>query len=628
MCNAILDRRPSSTKRQQALFSFLNQYRDIGSLDLVDLPASLQSQAELQQLNEGVLQLLPDLSDVSGRALLIDQLVQQLDSSNPSKLDEILTVGNLQSTGPTTDPLLSAVSNGSGVYHKLSPPGSLPMSQPLSSTLAFDLTASPEVSVLSASSLPLGSQLAYPQRTAAGTTSTNIVSYPPQVPVSNPTLTDLVTSQVATSSPMALIEKTLRVSSSPQRIPSLSPAVPTLPDPVMNARPIARPRGTTTGPMQQLPYAARPQVHQGGPPLYNSIYTPLQLQQAQQAQYAASQQRAYAQAAMMGATVPGAPYGVQQQKQRAPVPNAQVVDPAAHQAQMNALMMYRAMGLQCKAPDAADDDDEANEEDPANELSLDDWLDSERLTEQEVAGGISLSATTAADIEQPLPTPAATPAASASLDEPEPEPELEDSENHDEAYQMRHPSVKNSILVQRSFAKQPTASASSVPSEEPVSYMRQRKALLAKTAAASAVSTDDHTHDDRDAPASAKSAEEAEREDLVRVAVQLLARINTLYHRKVEAERSQQLPHVQAPEPAALHTQDSADSDADADDDLDDLDDLERELNAMSLENGSSKQMAGPGLAKDAPADVGAQQDIIERMAKLGLSSDNNKVCV
>ncbi|KAJ1872019.1 hypothetical protein LPJ57_005122, partial [Coemansia sp. RSA 486] len=98
-----------------------DNYRDIGNLELVDLPASLQSQAELRQLNEGVLQLLPDLSDVSGRSLLIDQLVQQLDSSNPSKLNEILTLGNLQS-GPSSDPLLSAVSNGSGAYPNLSTP--------------------------------------------------------------------------------------------------------------------------------------------------------------------------------------------------------------------------------------------------------------------------------------------------------------------------------------------------------------------------------------------------------------------------------------------------------------------------------------------------------------------------
>ncbi|KAJ1653151.1 hypothetical protein GGF38_005199, partial [Coemansia sp. RSA 25] len=87
------------------------QNRDINSLDLLDLPASLQSAAELQQLNEGVLKLIPDLTDVGGHALLFDQLVQQLDSTSPNSLNDILMLGNLQA-GPTADPLLSMTSSG------------------------------------------------------------------------------------------------------------------------------------------------------------------------------------------------------------------------------------------------------------------------------------------------------------------------------------------------------------------------------------------------------------------------------------------------------------------------------------------------------------------------------------
>ncbi|KAJ2394872.1 hypothetical protein GGI05_001842, partial [Coemansia sp. RSA 2603] len=234
-----------SATGQQALFSFLNQYRDIGSLDLVDLPSSLQSQAELRQLNEGVLQLLPDLTDVSGRSLFIDQLVQQLDSSNPSQLNEILKLGNLNSD-PSSDPLLSAVSNGSSMYPNVSTPASLSGGQPLSGTstaFSFDLSASPEVS----GSLGLG---VAPVSAPLGV---GVMSYPPAPPVSvprNTTLADIASNPAVSAAAMSLGEQTLRASSgSPQRIPSLSPAVPSLGEPQISSRPIARARGMTSGPV-------------------------------------------------------------------------------------------------------------------------------------------------------------------------------------------------------------------------------------------------------------------------------------------------------------------------------------------------------------------------------------------
>ncbi|KAJ2852191.1 hypothetical protein J3B02_003496, partial [Coemansia erecta] len=507
----------------QALFSFLNQYRDIGNLELVDLPASLQSQAELRQLNEGVLQLLPDLSDVSGRSLLIDQLVQQLDSSNPSKLNEILTLGNLQS-GPSSDPLLSAVSNGSSVYPSLSTPISVSASQPLTggSGFTFDLSASPEIPGLAmgTTSLPLDASALYAQSSVGG-----IVSYPnntASLAASNPTLTDIASNPAVTAAAMSLAaDRTLRVSSSPQCIPSLSPAVSSIADPALSARPIARARGMTSGqvPPPQVPNAVLPQ---GGASLYSNLYTPLQLQQAQQQaqqQQAKSMQmhgshgplppyaaRPFAHPPMMMMPNSSVPYGIYQGKQRVPMPNAQIVDPAAHQAQMNALMMYRAMGLQCKAPE--------DDEDAGKELSLEEWLDAEKLTENEVAGGISTDAPASGEA---LPTPASTPAVSTSVDEPE----VEDVDRSEDAYQMSHPSVKSSVLVQRSFAKQPEVDGDRVSSDEPVSYMRQRREIYAARSAA--VATDDHTHDD-----GIKPSEEADRSELVHVAVQLLARINTL----------------------------------------------------------------------------------------------------
>ncbi|KAJ1844969.1 hypothetical protein LPJ57_009365, partial [Coemansia sp. RSA 486] len=158
-----------------------------------------------------------------------------------------------------------------------------------------------------------------------------------------------------------------------------------------------------------------------------------------------------------------------------------------------------------------------------------------------------------------------------------------------------------------------------VSSDEPVSYMRQRRALLAKSAA---VATDEHTHDD---DSSKKSTEEADRDELVRVAVQLLARINTLYHRKMEAqqqEQEQQVQQQQQQQIVDMKAESVDDSDVSGSDDAD-LDELERELNAMNLASEVSAK---------APADVDStgerrpeadNQDIIDRMAKLGLSSSD-----
>ncbi|KAJ1721549.1 hypothetical protein LPJ53_003925, partial [Coemansia erecta] len=607
---------------QQALFSFLNQYRDIGSLDLVDLPSSLQSQAELRQLNEGVLQLLPDLTDVSGRSLFIDQLVQQLDSSNPSQLNEILKLGNLNSD-PSTDPLLSAVSNGSSMYPNVSTPASLSGGQPLSGTstaFSFDLTASPEASA----SLGLG------VAPVSAPLNVGVMSYPPAPPVSvprNTTLADIASNPaVSAAAAMSLADQTLRASSgSPQRIPSLSPAVPSLGDPLISSRPIARARGMTGG--QVAPVSAPAHsiaVPQNGASLYSNLYTPLQLQQAQQAQQLKNahmlaqsmpmyqhQARPYGMPAMAhGQMVYGMP--PQHNKQRVPMPNAQIVDPAAYQAQMNALMMYRAMGLQCKAPEDNDDKDDNEDEDAGKDLSLEEWLDAEKLTESEVSGGLAASATKDTKSEEPMLTPAATPATTVATEGDEAEPELEDEERSADAYQMRHPAVKSSVLVQRSFAKQPAVDGAQMSSDEPVSYMRQRRALLAKSQAKASVATDEHTSEGL--AAGEESAEEMDRQELVQVAVQLLARINSLYMRKLEAQQQQQPLDASSLSSSSDH---AGDADVSDEQDGDDLDDLERELNAMSL--------AGSEAQKDS-ADA-ASQDIVDRMAKLGLAS-NDKVCV
>ncbi|KAJ1801517.1 hypothetical protein LPJ75_006426 [Coemansia sp. RSA 2598] len=367
-------------------------------------------------------------------------------------------------------------------------------------------------------------------------------------------------------------------------------------------------------PPPQVPNAVLPQA---GASLYSNLYTPLQLQQAQHAQQVKHMQmhrpqgalpphvRPYAPSMMPNASVP---YGIYQNKQRVPMPNAQIVDPAAHQAQMNALMMYRAMGLQCKAPE--------DDEDAGKDLSLEEWLDAEKLTDNEVAGGASTDAPASGDV---LPTPASTPAVSTSVGEPE----VEDIDRSEDAYQMSHPAVKNSVLVQRSFAKQPEVDGEKASSDEPVSYMRRRRELLASKSAA--VATDEHTHDDDDDDDScSKLSEEANRSELVHVAVQLLARINTLYLRKVEAQQQQ---HQQ--QQISGKTESASDPDASDNDDAD-LDELERELNAMSLAGDmSTKAPVADSESAGNSKPEADNQDIIDRMAKLGLSSsDKSKVCV
>ncbi|KAJ2787771.1 hypothetical protein GGI15_000472 [Coemansia interrupta] len=610
-----------TSQGQQVLFSFLNQYRDIGSLDLVDLPSSLQSQAELRQLNEGVLQLLPDLTDVSGRSLFIDQLVQQLDSSNPSQLNEILKLGNL-SSDPSTDPLLSAVSNGSSMYPNVSTPASLSGGQPLSGTstsFSFDLTASPEASAsLGLAVAPVSAPL-----------NVGVMSYPPAPPVSvprNTTLADIASNPaVSAAAVMSLGDQTLRASSgSPQRIPSLSPAVPSLGEPLISSRPIARARGMTGGTVAPVSAPAyNIAAPQNGASLYSNLYTPLQLQQAQQAQQLKNAQ-------MLAQSMPmyqnqAMPYGMpamahgqmaygmrsQHHKQRVPMPNAQIVDPAAYQAQMNALMMYRAMGLQCKAPEDADDKDDNEDEDAGKDLSLEEWLDAEKLTEGEVSGRLAATATMEAkEEEESMLTPAATPSTTVAAEGNE--PELEDEERSADAYQMRHPAVKSSVLVQRSFAKQPAVDGAQLSSDEPVSYMRQRRALLAKSPAKASVATDEHTSEGL--VAGEEGSEEMDRKELVQVAVQLLARINSLYMRKFETQQQQPLDATSS----SASSERGGDADVSDVQDGDELDDLERELNAMNLA-GSSE---APKDAADATS-----QDIADRMAKLGLAS-NDKVCV
>ncbi|KAJ1890238.1 hypothetical protein LPJ71_007987, partial [Coemansia sp. S17] len=595
-----------------ALFSFLQQNRDLSSLDLFDLPASLQTASELQQLNEGVLQLIPDLTDVSGRASLIDQLVQQLDSSNPSNLNDILMLGNLQS-GPTTDPLLSMTSSG-GLYTNMSAPVAMS-----SQMLGFDLTASPEsaitasgVSLAATTSLPLAGSLYGPSG------QLNMMYPSPSNPL-NPTLTDLA------SVPSDGINGAGR-----PRMSSASPAMPGLHDAsVLSTRPIARARG----------YSAAPTGTQAAPlangSLYSNLYTPMQLQQAQQQaqfeQQLRMQQQQKVFAAQTAATMMG--YGMQ----RVPMPSAQIIDPATHQANMNALMAYRAMGLQCRAPEDGEDDGEED-----RELSLDEWLDSEKITENDVAGGAASAGTRSiGDAVVPTPsaplmptvtltavppTPEPTPLMASAADEEE--PELEDAERGDH-YSMRHPAVKNSILVQRSVASRSLArpsvasrslarpsvstvsgSNSDSVSDEPVSYLRKRSGLLhaEKQPIASAAKTI--------APAVAKMEgvnTPEDKQQLLRVAVQLLARINTLYARKMEEQKKQS---------AIAHDDDDSDSCSDEDEDhsescsedeeeASDIDELERELDAMNLSS----------AAAAAVSETDKQQEMIDRLAKLGLSS-------
>ncbi|KAJ2441609.1 hypothetical protein GGF42_007237 [Coemansia sp. RSA 2424] len=566
-----------------ALFAFLQQNRDINSLDLLDLPASLQSAAELQQLNEGVLKLIPDLTDVGGRALLFDQLVQQLDSTSPNSLNDILMLGNLQA-GPTADPLLSMTSSG-GLYTNMAAPVAMS-----SQMLGFDLTASPEAAI-AASGVSLAASASLP---SAGSLYASAGPLGMANPL-NPTLTDLA------SVPSD--------SGARPRVASASPAMAGMHDAsVLSARPIARARG----------YSAAPP---GGGSLYSTLYTPLQLQQAQQqAQYEQQlrmqqQQKVYA--AQTAATMMG--YGMQ----RMPMPSAQVIDPATHQANMNALMVYRAMGLQCRAPE---DGEGAGEED--RELSLDEWLDSERLTETEVAGGTRSLAPAATPSAPPLPavtltaappTPEPTPLL-ASVDDDVAAPELEDAER-DDHYSMKHPAVKNSILVQRSFATRSlarpsaaTASGSNSDSvgDEPVSYLRKRSGMLqaanARPAAAVASVKADVAHVD--------SAED--RQQLLRVAVQLLARINTLYARKVEEQKAHAASHDSGGDGSASDDDhhSSSDSGDDGDDVASDIGELERELDAMNLSANSAAAAAVAASETDKQ-----QQEMVDRLAKLGLSS-------
>ncbi|KAI7824188.1 hypothetical protein BX661DRAFT_45823 [Kickxella alabastrina] len=535
----------------------------------MDLPASLQSQAELRQLNEGVLQLLPDMQDVSGRALLMDHLVHQLDSSNPSKLNAILNMANPHS-GSSADPMLSAASGSNSIYSGQSP-------QPVSGGVAasFDLTSSPEdMHRMGMTSMPLNSYIMYSHNYPGN----SIPSYPPLVSMHNPTLTELASMPANNNSapmPMPMSNPSVRVSSTPHRIPSLSPSMGRIPDPAVSLRPIARSRGMTSGPVPMVPPLS----------LYSNIYTPMQLQQAQQAQYDQMQQnmanQQYAQSVMSGHR-PGAPslpplHAGSYSKNKLPLPNAQIDDPEVHKAQMNALMAYRAMGLQCKAPDSQDDEDDGSQE-----LSLDEWLDAEKLTETEVLGNTNML------------TPAATPS-TTQVDEPE----LEDADLSSEAYYMSHPSVKNSLLVQRSSGQMQTRTIKS--EDEPVSYMRQRQALAASKAAESASESIDDSDGGTTGESADEEVEEIGREELVNVAMQLLARINILYLRKVEEEKQQQ--QLQSSE-------------------HDDIDDLERELDAMNIGGSGS---AAPVIK--AVEDNG-QQDIINRMAKLGLSTSTNSVCV
>ncbi|KAJ2009088.1 hypothetical protein GGI04_000732 [Coemansia thaxteri] len=603
-------------KWQDALFMFLQQHRDINNLELVDLPMSLQCPSELQQLNEGVLKLIPDLTDVSGRALLIDQLVQQLDSSNPSSLNEILMLGNLQS-GPTADPLLSVASSG-GLYTNLSAPVTMApqQQQQQQHMMGFDLTTSPDaalvasgVSLAATSSLPLSFSTQQQQAGALyGPTSINMM-YPSASAGGvqlNPTLTDLAGHDGGGAQ---------------TQFSSVSPALNGMHDvsSVLGARPIARARGYS---------GAAIGGGAGGASLYANLYTPIQLQQQQQLQQLQQlQQQQTAYAAQTAATMMGAGFGMQQ-RQRVPLPNAQVVDAATHQANMNALMVYRAMGLQCRAPEDKDgeNNDDARDDD-GRELSLDEWLDAERLTETEVGGSaVAVVATATATATRKvgvagdesissstvLATPEPTPLLGSmdgsndgggddDDDKEAEEPEIEDVDRGD-YYSMRHPAVKNSVLVQRSFVKRSVARPSAATtssvteaagSDEPVSYLRRRSELLST---------------DKQQPTAAKpmaaatvAAGKEERQELLRVAVQFLARINTLYSRKAQEQQQQQ----EQQRGAAVGKDDSDDSDAS---NGSDIDELERELDAMNLAVAESSNDT-------------KQQEMVDRLARLGPSS-------
>ncbi|KAJ2347206.1 hypothetical protein GGF43_004807, partial [Coemansia sp. RSA 2618] len=443
---------------------FLEQHRDINSLDLGDLPTSLSSPTELQQLNEGVLQMLPDLTDVNGRSLFIDQMVQQLDSSNPNSLNDLLMMGNLHPAS-SPDPLLSSATT-TGMYANMAP----------ANPMGFDLAASPEASA---------PQMRAPGFFAPGVSQ--IMSYPTSVGAQpNPTLTDLAAGTVP-----AVTASQLDLSRAQNRIASQSPSAPNVPDAMLNGRPIARPRGYSNVPMpQQMPGA--------GASLYSGLYTPLQMQQQQMQQQMHAQHYQQQQQLMAQAAMGSSPQTLQ--RQRMPMPNAQAVDPMAYQARMQALMAYRAMGLQCTAPgdEAADDDDDAVS------LSLDEWLNTENLTEAELAGSRGL--------------PSSAPVVSIE------EPELEEPESAEAASVATSPVVRRSIAVQKSFAKRAVADVVARSTDEPVSYLRRRSHIMAE-----------QQQQQQQQPK--KDDDAASRKELAEVAVQLLVRINTMYLRKIQEQK-------------------------------------------------------------------------------------------
>ncbi|KAJ1991289.1 hypothetical protein EDC05_003508 [Coemansia umbellata] len=597
------------------IFDFLQKNRDIDTIDFVDLPSSLSSPSELQKLNEGVLQLLPDLNQVSGRSLFIDKMMQQLDSSNPSTLHDMLMLSNIQSQLPSADPLLSSATTA-GLYMSMGSGGTIPApshnyqhhAMGNAGDAGFDLTASPETSG-AVTSMPLSSQMLL----GAQSSTANIMSYPASsvLNVNNPTLADLTaghpSAPATTSIPLAdqsLFIDNSRASLSPMRVASLSPNVPCVPDSVLSARPIAQPKGYSG----MAPMAPQPQLHSSGTSLYSNLYTPLQLQQAQQQQqqqqqaHLHMQQNTLAQATMGGMAYPA------MQKHRVPMPSAQMVDPVAYQAQLNALMAYRAMGLQCKAREdegsCASDD-----EDNSKELSLDEWLDAEKLTESEVSG---MGASSAKETESLVVE----------------QPEIEDTaENSDKAYSTTNSVVKKSILVQRSFVKHASVEGGAQDTNEPVSYLRRRSELLAKNNNISDANTKTQQEPAIIKDGDSDAATVDKKTETVNAAVQLLVRINTLYLRKVEEQRRAAAAAATAVGAAiadSCNEEEEGSSSEEEDEDEDscydggELDDLERELSSMSLANEK------PGLCTSnatTATEEQQQQDMIDRLTKLGLSS-------
>ncbi|KAJ2612596.1 hypothetical protein H4S08_002631 [Coemansia sp. RSA 1365] len=278
----------------------------------------------------------------------------------------------------------------------------------------------------------------------------------------------------------------------------LAPQAMSLPQQNMSipAHPISYP--------QHTPYTA-PITAPGTGSLYAGLYTPLQVQQQ----------------ALQG--IVGNPQ--QLQRQRMPMPNAQAVDPSVQQARMQALMAYRAMGLQCTAPD--DDADTApksdDDDDAARELSLDEWLDSEKISDLEVAGSRALVSDT--DV-----------------------PELDDTDANAD---ITRSAVRHAISVQRAAS---LASVVTQPSaNEPVSYLRRRSELVTQG-----------TLTESEAAKSTPLA--ADRKELTAMALRLLLRINEMYLRNANKE----VPVGQNVE--------SSEQSVTADVDV-----LERELNAMSI---------------------------------------------